>query len=165
MRTIVFFASLGVLVAALPCRGAVQPIPFNHRIHTVTNELGCDTCHEGVMKSPRAGLPRVELCMGCHEGDITTNKTAEPYIATLRQHAKAGKELPWVRLYELPKNVYYSHRRHTAIAKLDCAVCHGEIGKSDRPPVEAIDRTLDMRNCIACHEKHAVGNDCAWCHR
>lgn len=167
MRILVLSLSLGTLLSPFACLAgtATQPIPFNHRIHTVANGLDCESCHEGVMKSARAGIPRVELCMGCHEGDITTNKAAEPWIATLRQHAKAKKELAWVRLYHLPRHVYYSHRRHTAIAKLDCAVCHGEIGKSERPPVAPIGKTLDMKNCISCHEKHAVGNDCAWCHR
>ena len=48
MRTLVVSLSLGALLAPFPCRsGSTQPIPFNHRIHTVTSGLECETCHEG----------------------------------------------------------------------------------------------------------------------
>lgn len=167
MRILVGSLWVGAVLVGLPCRGdgTAQPIPFNHRIHTVENALDCDTCHEGVFKRPIAGLPRVEVCMGCHESDITTNPAAEPHIATLRRHAKMGKEIPWVRLYVLPRTVYYSHRRHTAIAKLECPTCHGDIGRSEKPPERPIAQTLEMKGCIRCHERSGAQNDCAWCHR
>ncbi len=164
MRRLLPFV-LGAALGGFQAHAATQPFPFNHRIHTVANGLECETCHEGAKTALHSGLPRVELCMGCHEGDITTNKAAEPFIATLRQHAKEGKELPWVRLYQLPRHVFYSHRLHTTVAKIDCAVCHGSIGKSEVPPAEPVATTIDMKNCIACHEKHAVSTDCSRCHR
>ncbi len=154
-----------VLLGVCPSEGQVtQPIPFNHRIHTA-NGLTCDGCHQYVFEKPFAGIPRVELCMGCHIGDIAENPAAKPYIETIRRHAEAGTEIPWVRLYTLPHHVYYSHRRHAAIAGLPCTTCHGDIGESERPPTNPIARTLTMENCVDCHQKEGVENDCAWCHR
>lgn len=160
---------LPVLLAALaPAACAdpaiAQPIPFNHRIHAA-NGIGCVDCHQGVLTGPRAGIPRVEVCMQCHEADITENPAAGPHVALVRLHAKARTEIPWRRLHELPAHVYYSHRRHVAIARLDCSVCHDDIGQRTAPPAGPVARTLRMESCMACHEARGVENDCARCHR
>ena len=144
--------------------GILQPFPFNHRIHT-ENGLTCDTCHEQVFRGPHAGMPSSALCLGCHEADIASSPAALPYIETVRRHGREGTEIGWVRIYQLPKHVYYSHRRHAGIAQLPCETCHGEIGQSETPPAGPIKTTLDMDNCINCHKQHDVQNDCAWCHR
>lgn len=161
---------LSLLVAGLLLAGCAseapvtQPIPFNHRIHTA-NGLTCDGCHQSVMEKPVAGIPRVVLCMGCHTGDITQNPAAQPYIDTIRRYAEADAEIPWVRLYTLPHHVYYSHRRHTAIAGLACTTCHGDIGESETPPEHPVAHTLEMDNCMECHQRLGAENQCAWCHR
>ncbi|MBI5525290.1 MAG: cytochrome c3 family protein [Deltaproteobacteria bacterium] len=160
-------AGLCLAVLALACSDGevTQPIPFNHNIHVSKNGLACEDCHEQVFTGPSAGLPRVSVCMGCHDSDITTSQAAAPHIETIRRHSKEGTEIPWVNLYTLPHHVYYSHRRHAKIAGIACATCHGDIGKSETPPRLPIERTLDMWNCIDCHRERGVDNDCAWCHR
>lgn len=140
-----------------------QPLPFNHQIHA-KNEVGCDVCHEHVSDRASAGLPRVATCMACHESNITENLMAQPWIDLVRKNAAAGTEIAWVRLFQLPHHVYFSHRRHTAIAKLECPTCHGDMGQRFTPPPEAV-QTLDMEGCMDCHEKNGVHHDCAWCHR
>ncbi len=159
-------AVVSLALAAAACRDdrVAQPLAFNHQVHAVTNQMGCDTCHEHVFDRPFAGLPKVALCMGCHEA-IDVRPAAAAQLAILRQHAREGSEIRWARLYELPHNVYYSHRRHTKIAGLDCPTCHGDIGRSETPPEYPIERTLTMRNCIVCHRERGVSDDCAWCHR
>ncbi|MBI2838074.1 MAG: cytochrome c3 family protein [Acidobacteria bacterium] len=167
-RKILWVCWCGIIGAmGVPCRGAgtAQPIPFNHKIHTVDNEFPCDTCHRYVFEKPFAGLPPTDLCIQCHEDDITTNPAAAPHIQTIRRHAKEGTEIPWVRLYVLPKTVYYSHRRHAKIAGLECSVCHGDIGRSETPPARPIARTLDMDHCIKCHVERKAEYDCSRCHR
>ncbi len=156
-------AALLLGVCSAPAQ-VTQPIPFNHRIHK-DNGLTCEICHQSVFEKPAAGIPRVALCMGCHSGDITQNPAAQPYIESIRRHAEAGTEMGWVRLYTLPHHVYYSHRRHTAIAGLACDTCHGDIGERDTPPAYPIARTLEMDNCMECHERLGAENQCAWCHR
>lgn len=163
-------SALPVVLAWFACAAGceepliIQPLPFNHQIHA-KNDVTCDTCHEHAYDGQHATLPRVETCMGCHEMDITENPGATPVIALLRKHAEEGKEIEWVRLYELPQHVYYSHRRHTTIAKLECPTCHGGIGESRTPPPRPVATTLDMNTCMDCHEQRGVDNDCAWCHR
>src|SRR5947209_10942211 len=39
---------------------AQQPIDFPHKIHTDDIGVYCDTCHTGVSKGARAGIPRSE---------------------------------------------------------------------------------------------------------
>lgn len=167
-KKLVWFFCAGIVSTALGGTwdsGTVQPIPFNHYIHTVKNELSCDTCHQSVYDKPFAGLPRADVCMMCHSEDITTNPAAAPYIRKIRAYAQNGTAIPWVRLYVLPATVYYSHRRHAKIAKLDCSICHGDIGRSTSPPAYPIARTLDMDTCIACHVKSNAGYECVRCHR
>jgi hypothetical protein len=159
-----------VLAGALAAAGcadppAAQPIPFNHRLHATTNQIECVQCHEGVLTAARAGLPRVEICMECHASDITENPAAKPHIELIRRHAAAGTEIPWQKLYLLPAHVYYSHRRHVAIARVECAVCHGDIADAATPPPGPVARTLAMSTCMDCHEARGVPNECVWCHR
>lgn len=153
-------------IAAVGCADPpiVQPIPFNHRLH-VANDIECVHCHEGLLTGPHAGLPRVAICMECHDADITENPAARPHVETVRRHARAGTEVPWRRLHVLPGHVYYSHRRHVAIARLECATCHGDIAERTTPPTAPVARTLAMATCMDCHEARGVENDCARCHR
>lgn len=158
---------LSVSASAAGCAegpAVVQPIPFNHRIHK-ENGLTCDFCHEGVREGAHAGIPRVVACMNCHETDITENPAAKPYIEAVRRHANQATEIPWVQLYSLPAHVYYTHRRHVAIAGFECAQCHGDIGERVTPAERPIAQTLNMDTCMDCHEARGVDNDCAWCHR
>lgn len=158
--------ALAAALAAASCADppVEQPIPFNHRLH-VASEIACVQCHEGVRTEAHAGLPRVEVCMQCHEADVTENAAAKPYIETVRRHAAEGTEIPWRRLHVLPAHVYYSHRRHVAIAGLACAGCHGDVADRTTPPPGPVARTLSMSTCMDCHEARGVENDCARCHR
>src|SRR5712691_691569 len=40
-----------------------QPIDFPHKIHTDDIGVTCDTCHTGVLKGARAGIPSINVCM------------------------------------------------------------------------------------------------------
>jgi len=151
------------LLGACTAQAVEQPFPFNHRVH-FEGGVACVDCHQGVDSGPVAGIPKVESCLDCHADDITNNPEATPLIARGRGHGKAGTELGFRRLYALPGHVYYSHRRHVGIAKLECPVCHGDIGQSVRPPERPIAATLRMETCMDCHERSGVEDDCAWCH-
>ena len=63
-----------------------------------------------------------------------------------------GEPIPWRRLYRVPSHVFFSHRRHVAMAGIVCAECHGPMEEQTRPP----DRALvahDMDDCMECHER------------
>ena len=46
--------------------GPMQPIPFSHKHHAGEFQIECLYCHAGTGESQAAGVPSVELCMGCH---------------------------------------------------------------------------------------------------
>src|SRR5262249_8257300 len=51
-------------------------LKFNHKLH-VGRGVGCELCHGQVpMKTlaTRDDLPRMPLCLGCHEGKQATNR-------------------------------------------------------------------------------------------
>jgi hypothetical protein len=137
-------------------RRTEQPIQFNHRAH---KEIECTTCHESVKTQAFAGLPSVDLCMTCHDTALTKNPEEEK----IRTLARTQRPAQWQRLFKQPAHVFYSHRRHVEIAKLECKACHGNIGETTFPPPRV--RNLSMKACIACHQAKAVKADCVDCHR
>ncbi len=138
---------------------ARQPIAFNHAKH-MENGLNCSDCHSGVQTQAKATLPTLDTCVGCHQTALTTSREEEK----IRTIAASGRELDWVQLTQMPPHVFFSHRRHVAVAHLACAECHGPMEKATRPPQRPW-RTLTMNACIECHQKNKVNADCNDCHR
>ena len=137
-----------------------QPIQFNHFIHVDTLEMACTDCHPHVMEREFAGRPTLKICAECHDISLTDS----PEEVILLEYVQSQKEIPWRRLYEVPGHVFYSHRRHTTVAGIDCMECHGEIGLSTTPPPGPL-TNLSMKFCMDCHEKKGVTTDCNACHR
>ena len=71
-------------------------------------------------------LPPTALCMDCHK----TLATERPSIRTLADFAASGKPIPWVRVYQLPDYVFWSHAAHLK-ANVTCAECHGPVNERD----------------------------------
>ena len=136
-----------------------QPIAFNHAKH-VSNGVACTDCHSGVETQAKATLPSVDVCISCHQVALT-NSAEEERIRTV---AAAGQELNWVQLTQTPPHVFFSHRRHVAVAHLPCAECHGPMEQATKPPERAF-RAFNMAACISCHQQHRVNADCNDCHR
>jgi len=136
-----------------------QPIQFNHLKHKQAG-LGCADCHATVLDQAAAGLPDLALCLTCHEAAVTESKEEEK----IRTIASGGGELTWNQVTRMPEDVYFSHRRHAKLAKLDCLVCHGTVGESVRPP-ERPALPMMMANCLDCHKKTHANVDCYACHR
>lgn len=156
---ILFFALASTaFVAVQHSASAVQPVAFNHAKH-VENGMTCTDCHSGVESQAKATLPAIDTCLNCHE----TALTASAEEAKIRTAAAAGQPLRWVQLTQEPPHVFFSHRRHVAVANLACAECHGPVEKSTAPPPRPW-RVLDMEACIGCHQKHGVNADCNDCH-
>ena len=134
-------------------------VSFNHRRHAVDNEISCDTCHPFVAEETFSGLPDADVCSTCHAEAI--GKSAEE--AKLVRLIAEGTPLEWKRLFRQPAHVFYSHRRHVAVAKIDCPVCHQDVGRSESPPTTV--RRLSMTDCIECHRSRGVPAHCTTCHR
>jgi hypothetical protein len=136
-----------------------QPFPFNHAVHT--QGAGCVLCHQGVRTGPRAGLLDLGACAGCHAVPPGNPSAAQ---RARWERAEAGEPAPWNRLYRLPPHVYFSHRRHVALADLECSSCHGDIGQRTAAPARPR-QVVKMRDCIVCHDHEKITVDCTGCHR
>jgi predicted CXXCH cytochrome family protein len=142
-----------------PAAASAQPLAYNHAKH-IENGLSCTDCHAGAQTEARATLPDLALCLGCHETALG-NSAEERKI---RDAKAAGRPLAWIQLARVPPHVYFSHRRHVAMAKLACATCHGPMEKLTAPPTKPF-REFTMDACIQCHQQNRARTDCNDCHR
>src|SRR3569833_1035556 len=85
-----------------------QPIDFMHRIHAGERKIACAYCHRTVETADDAGRPSVKRCMSCHRSIIPDS--AE--IWKLRSYWEMGESIPWVRVFQLPAHVFFSHTAH-----------------------------------------------------
>jgi len=143
----------------------VQPIAFNHQLHVTRGALECESCHETVYEETFAGLPPLKICMRCHRSDTPKDPAVASRIEVVRSYEKNGSEVAWQRVYQMPPFVFFSHRRHTEVAGLECEVCHGKMAEMTAPPEHPASDILTMSGCVHCHEQKHVSTDCAACHR
>jgi hypothetical protein len=151
--------------------GPRQPIPFSHRHHAGEYQIACLYCHSGTDRSRAAGVPSVELCMGCHAQFAKEFDELEG-IRILKQHWQDRRPIEWEQIHRVPEHVKFRHNRHVA-AGVACQTCHG--------PVEAMDKLsltpdtkwwfyglptakLEMGWCIKCHRENGASEDCLTCH-
>lgn len=138
---------------------STQPIDFNHEI-MVQSGIPCLYCHADARRSPQAGMPSVEKCMGCH----LTISIGNPEVKKLTAYWQRGEPIPWVRINRLPRFVYFTHQPHIA-ADLDCETCHGDVGHMEvvQPAVK-----MSMGWCVGCHRQQPDAKkltDCITCHQ
>lgn len=149
---------LFIFIASSQSLKSKQPIQFNHKIHKDAG-IECNNCHIYFNDQKFSGMPTLSICLECHKDSITKNPEEEK----LRKLLKEGKELTWEQIYKQPDHVYFSHRRHVAIGKIDCKNCHGPIGESEKPPKKPW-VNMSMKWCMDCHTKSKANNDCLACH-
>ena len=141
-----------------------QPIKFSHKIHAGDNEIACQYCHNSVEKSRHAGIPTVNICMNCHkaiqEGPITGKTEIAKIHTAAGFDASTGKfdeskqnPIKWIKVYNLPDFVYFSHQQHVVVGKQECATCHGDLKKMT---VAEQQNPLTMKWCVECHRKTEV---------
>ncbi len=135
-----------------------QPIQFNHKIHKEAG-IECSNCHIYFKEQKFSGMPPLSICLECHKDSITKSPEEEK----LRKLFKEGKEITWEQIYKQPDHVFFSHRRHVAIGKIDCKDCHGPVGESEKPLTKPWVK-MTMKWCMDCHTKAKANNDCLACH-
>jgi hypothetical protein len=155
----VLLAAAYLLFAPRTRAAPQQPIEFNHQL-MVGFGIQCVYCHSGVTKSPTASIPSVQKCMGCHNV-VATDKAG---VKELAGYWERGEPIPWARVYQVPRFVYFPHHVHVA-AGLNCERCHGNVGQ-----MQETHRVVDMNMgwCLGCHVDQPNGQqlkDCALCHR
>lgn len=127
--------------------GANQPLRFSHE-KMLHQSVECADCHAETAKGAKAGMPKMETCMDCHE-DIDKKKDPDHQIASMFENGvfKAAK------ITAIPAEVIFSHQKHTVDHKVACNECHKGIEKSNAVSKEL---RVGMGECIACHTKTAA---------
>ncbi len=153
-----------VLVYGFAGRSAsvVQPVLFNHAVHVGGASLACLDCHSDAEKHTHAGLPGKSTCAGCHEMD--NERGSNPEKDKLFAYYPNTGDLPWVRVAVTRPDVFFSHRRHAGVAKIDCLECHPGQPSLSAPPAKT-QLVMRMNTCLECHRKNGVSVDCLACHR
>ncbi|MEM9175005.1 MAG: cytochrome c3 family protein [Myxococcota bacterium] len=152
--------------------GPLQPIPFSHKHHAGEFQIECLYCHSGTDKSQAAGVPSVELCMGCHSQFPAEYDQIEG-IRILKEYWNQKKEIEWVQIHRLPEHVQFRHNRHIQ-AGVECQNCHGDVAAYDKLPLVEDSHIgylvpvakLEMGWCINCHRQNnqQASQDCLKCH-
>jgi hypothetical protein len=136
--------------------GPEQPLPFSHKLHAGSLGLPCETCHTPSPSGAAFRIPQAPTCMQCHAA-VATERPAIQKLAAL---AQSHTLIPWVRIYELPSFVTFSHKTHLDHGAT-CEQCHGAVRERDRLFKES---DLSMKWCVDCHTVRRASNDCNACH-
>ncbi|RMH38893.1 MAG: cytochrome C [Deltaproteobacteria bacterium] len=167
----------------------VVPAPnlkFNHRAH-VGRKISCQTCHgdllaDGVDLATRDQLPRMRLCLQCHDGRTATDACTTCHLAEgdgRIQTAFAEGLLQPSGVLRGDAHDLSFRTRHAAVAKQDaaycdnchhkafCIDCHQGTAKpmdfhgNDYVSIHAIDARRNNPDCSACHRLQTF---CVGCH-
>jgi hypothetical protein len=125
-----------------------QPIKFSHKVHAGQNGTDCIYCHSSAPYSKSAGIPPENVCMNCHLLVRKGTRSGTFEIAKIIAHYDSKQPIEWIKVYNLPDHVFFSHAQHVSAGGISCQKCHG--------PVEMMDRInqwsdLSMGWCINCH--------------
>ena len=134
-----------------------QPIPFSHALHAGELKIDCQYCHTYADKSPVAGAPSVQKCMGCHK----YAGLDKPAVQLLQSYWNEKRPIEWIKIHDLPDHVYFSHKRHVR-AGIACQTCHGPVQE-----MEVVRRVapLTMGWCVSCHKANRAPRECWTCHK
>ena len=105
----------------------------------------------------------------------------------MEKYVTPNREIPWAVYSRQPENVWFPHAPHLKLAKLDCAECHGDHGKTTRlrpfernrisgysrdiwgPSISRISARqrpgMKMDDCVDCHHEHGLSHSCMECHK
>ena len=151
--------ALSVSLAMAQPAAPQQPLPFSHKQHADTG-LKCRDCHANPDPGESMGLPATAKCMACH---VEIAKT-KPAIQKLKAYSESKQPVPWVRVYQIPGFVWFSHRSHAVSGPAGaaaCAACHGPVAERGALTKEV---NLSMGTCMECHRKNEASIDCNLCH-
>jgi hypothetical protein len=146
---------LAVVVAVFAAEPPLQPIPYSHKQHIALG-LKCANCHEMPDPGEMMGIPAAAKCMTCHQ----SVKKDSPPIQKLAAFAARNEPVPWVRVYQIPAYVFFSHKNHLDTGAT-CETCHGKVSERDRLFRET---DISMGGCMNCHRSSRASLDCAFCH-
>lgn len=161
-----------------------QPLEFNHAVHMDKASMKCEDCHAIRDDGSFAGIPAVAQCAGCHAQPLGSTPAEKVLV---EKYVTPNREIPWAVYSRQPENVYFPHAAHVKLAKLACAECHGDHGKTTRlrpfernrvsgysrdiwgPSMARISARkrpgMKMDDCIDCHHERGLSHSCMECHK
>jgi hypothetical protein len=150
-------ASTGAPNITNPAPAPDQPVIFNHKKHIAEAKMTCNDCHEPSRNGSTLAMPQPAKCMLCHVA-IATDK---PDIKRIADAVRNNQVLQWVRVYQVPSFVTFSHKVHTS-SGAQCDDCHGPVAQRD---AIALEKDISMGGCISCHSQKAAPTSCDACHQ
>jgi len=148
-------ALLVLATAVFAAEPPLQPIPYSHKQHIALG-LRCANCHEMPEPGEMMGIPAAAKCMTCHQ----SVKKDSPAIQKLAAFAANKQPVPWLRVYQIPSYVAFSHKAHLD-SGATCETCHGKVRERDRLFRET---DISMGGCMSCHRANRASLDCTFCH-
>ncbi len=174
-------------VAGQPVARIVIPTPnlkFDHQKH---KDVGCKTCHgdlaaEGVGLATRDQLPRMRLCLGCHDDRRGASACTTCHLSNVEGRVRItlpdGPLQPSGRLegdaHDLDFRMHHAAAAQTSGAYCDnchaerfCTDCHMGVAKpmdfhgGDYVLIHAVEARRGVPDCTACHREQSF---CVACH-
>ena len=135
-----------------------QPIQFVHKVHIEDVQLGCVDCHITVERGPRASIPDIRTCWGCHEDAFVDH----PEVAKIKVFHDKGEDIPWQRVYGWndESHVHFNHAPHVR-SDVGCETCHGKVEQMTVAS-RAVEHSMGF--CVKCHQEKQASTDCLTCH-
>ena len=160
----IVLGSTGIFITSSLVAGAIaighspgyapdQPVKFSHAVHAGQNGTDCIYCHSYAPYSKSAGFSAENVCMNCHLLVRNGTRSGAFEIAKVIRGYEELKSIEWIKVYNLPDHVFFSHGQHVSAGGLSCQECHGPVEKTDR--ISLADE-LTMGWCIECHRSRKV---------
>ena len=130
-----------------------QPVKFSHAVHAGQNGTDCIYCHSYAAYSKSAGFPPENVCMNCHLLVRNGTRSGAFEIAKVIRDFEEMKPIEWIKVYNLPDHVFFSHGQHAGAGGLNCQECHGPVEKTGRI---SLYNEMTMGWCINCHRTRNV---------
>jgi hypothetical protein len=130
-----------------------QPVKFSHKVHAGQNGTECIYCHSSAPYSKSAGIPPVNVCMNCHLIVRNGTRSGTMEISKILKANDEKAPIKWIKVYNLPDHVFFSHAQHVGAGGISCQKCHGKVEEHD---VISQVTDLSMGWCIDCHRNTKV---------
>ncbi len=175
-------------VAGQPPARVYIPSPelkFDHASHVARGQA-CTDCHgdlaaEGVGLATRDQLPRMRLCLTCHDGEQAPDACATCHlteVGVLRTELGHGTLVPSGVIHNDAHGLDFIKRHGAAASRdpdycgachrdSDCADCHAGVAKpmdfhgGDYVLTHAVEARRNQPDCSTCHRKQTF---CTGCH-
>ncbi len=129
-------------------------IKFDHALHVNDVGVACQDCHTNAVTSSSANdnlNPIKENCADCHDVNDDKNCNLCHYDGVYKKLKTNKNEL------------IFSHKFHSAEAKMQCVDCHKGIDKV-KFSKESAAGFPGMEDCYSCHNTQKASNNCESCH-